>query len=121
MFTPPTPLQFMVGLAPDYNSRRTLFGITYEWRHNDTIITQDDQTRGERSGANGRRMEIPRTTSTSAGTYSSQIDSFGFANRANKMCATIILQALRHYAIFQPVEFQAINGGKVTQHFQTIY
>ena len=45
--------------------------------------------------------------------YSSQIDSFGFANYANKMCARVVLQALRNYAIFQQVEFQVVNG-KVT-------
>ena len=45
--------------------------------------------------------------------YSSQIDPFGFANYANKICARIVLQALRNYAIFQQVEFQAVNG-KVT-------
>ena len=119
IFTPPAPLQFMVGLTPDYSERMLLDSfrsITYEWRHNDTIVLLDRQTRRRSRPitVNGNRLEIPRTTSTSAGTYSSRIDSFGFANRVNRTCATIVLQALRNYAIFQPVEFQAISGGKVT-------
>lgn len=127
ILAPPTPLQFVVGLAPDYSERKlfdSISNITYEWKHNDTVVildgqTRDDRRRGRPMTVNGNRLEIPRTMSTNAGTYSSQIDSFGFANRVNT-CAMIVLQALRNYAIFQPVEFQATNGGKVTQHFQTL-
>lgn len=116
IFTPPSSLQFMVELSPEY-SRRRLFdsfsNITYEWSHNDSIL--NGRTRGDTSRVrliivNGNRLAIPRTKSTNAGTYSAQIDSFGFTNYANKTCAKIVLQALRNYAIFQPVEFQAISG-----------
>ena len=120
MFTPPSPLQFMVELLPEY-SRRRLFNsfsnITYEWSHNDSILngrTRGDDASGVRLiNINGNRLAVPRTKSMNAGSYSSQIDSFGFANYTNRMCARIVLQALRNYAIFQPVEFQAVNG-KVT-------
>lgn len=124
MFTPPLSLQFMVEFLPEEYSRRRLFNsfsnITYEWSHNDSILRGQTRRETRSDGGliiSGNRLTIPRTRSINAGTYTAQIDSFGFVNYANKTCATIVLQALRNYAIFQPVEFQAING-KVTLCFQ---
>ena len=98
MFTPPSSLQFMVELSPEY-SRRRLFNsfsnITYEWSHNDSIL--NGRTRGDASGVrliniNGNTLAVPRIKSTNAGIYSSQIDSFGFANYANKMCVRLFFK-----------------------------
>lgn len=118
-FTPPSYLRFMVEFSPDEYSRRRLFNtfsnITYEWSHNDSILRGQSRHQARSDTGviiSGNRLTIPRTRSVNAGTYAAQIDSFGFANYANETCATIVLQALRNYAIFQPVEFQAINGKK---------
>ena len=115
-FTLPSPLQFVVEPSSEDYSRKRLFrffsNIKYEWRHNDSLVS--DRIRDEINEGNttisSKRLVIPQTTSINAGTYSVRIDSFGFKNYANKTCAMILLQALKSYAIFQPVEFHAKKG-----------
>ena len=110
----------MVEFSSEEYSERRLFSsfsdITYEWHHNDSAVS--DQISEEivegvpTIGSN--RLVIPQTSSRSTGTYSAQIHSFGFANYANGTCAMIVLQALKNYAVFQPMEFHAINGKVVS-------
>ena len=64
-------------------------------------------------------LSVPNTAPKSAGTYSAEIDSFGFFGFADKNCAMIIREALKNYAIFQEVEFRAVNGKTINYNFES--
>ena len=107
IFTPPSPLSFEVE-ATQATSRkgylRRINSLTYGWTHNGSRNTlRDIQIRD-------RTLTIPQTRPYHAGNYSVQITSFGVSTSLNKTCAAILLQALKHHAVFQDVTFQAING-----------
>ena len=107
IFTPPSPLNFEVKLSERY-SRRRLFDaldwITYKWSINDSTSLPNDVLVWENA------LSVPNTTPRSAGMYSVAIDSFGFFGFADKKCTTIIRDALKNYAVFQAVDFQAVDS-----------
>ena len=105
VFTPPAPLQMEVDILPEFSQKRllnSLRNITYKWQHNDTILSNQ---------VLNNALVIAPTSDTDAGIYKVKIASFGFSNHAtNEVCAVIVLEYLRSYAIFQGVEFYAYNS-----------
>ena len=76
--------------------------ITYEWVHNDTILSNHV--------VNNNTLVIAPTSDTDAGIYKVKIAAFGLSNVTNEGCAVIVLEHLRSYAIFQGAEFYAYNS-----------
>lgn len=117
MFAPPSPLQMEVELSVSEYSRRrrqnSIANVTYKWHHNYTRNINDKIFIDETETFLLRDIDtlmISRTNHEDAGVYSVVIDSFGFPSLSNRECATIILQALKNYAIFQRVEFHAFTS-----------
>ena len=109
VFTPPSSLTMEVEISDKYSRRRLLrsiSGITYEWKHNSSgNLLKDVRVKDS-------TLLIPQTAPRHAGDYSVSITSFGLPNGINKTCARIVLEALRNYAVFQSVEFDAKNSKK---------
>lgn len=107
VFTPPSPLTLEVGISRDSYKRRllrTIDGISYEWKHNESEnLLQDIRIKES-------ILRIPQTRSQHAGNYSVEISSFGFSKFVDKTCADLVLNVLEHYAVLQGVTFQTING-----------
>lgn len=102
VFTPPAPLTLEVEISREYSRRRllrSLSGITYKWKHNDSV----NMIQGVRIRNN--RIDIPQTNPSHAGSYSVSVTSFGLSNNVDVTCSRIVLEALKNYAIFQNVEF----------------
>lgn len=80
--------------------------ITYEWKHNFSSNTLEDVR------VRDNKLLIPQTTPRNAGDYSVSITSFGLPNSVNEKCSRIVLAALKNYAVFQSVDFDAKNSKK---------
>ena len=109
VFTPPSSLTMKVEKSEVYSRRRLLrsiSGVTYQWKHNcSENVLEDVRVRNN-------ILLVPQTTPRHAGDYSVSITSFGLFNSVNKTCSRIVLAALKNYAVFQSVEFDAKNSKK---------